>query len=103
MQLPCIKFINYLLTYLIFIAILLTSVLYKPPEKFHRNKFSVEFPLHVSTFKNYSKNKDLKYRFIGEDFYMRKNTPYFLDVLAIVWLLGKSKFSIKCLILKSRK
>jgi hypothetical protein len=101
MQLPCIKFINYLLTYLIFIAILLTSVLYTPSEKIHRDKFSEEFPLHLSNFINYTQNKDLKYRFIAKDFYIRKHTPYFLDVLAIVWLLGKWNFNTKLIRLKS--
>ena len=92
MQLPCIKFVNYLLTYLIFVVILLTSVLYTPPEKIHRKKFSEEFPHYKLNFTSYTKNQKFKYRFIADDFYIRKEMPYTIDYIAIIWLFGKKNF-----------
>ena len=89
MKQPCIKFVTFLLTYLVFVGILLASSLNTYGEKIKRAKFSTEYPFYLENFTHYATSEQLKYRFIAEDFYIRVNKPFTIDIIACIWFFGK--------------
>ena len=89
MKQPCIKFITFILTYLFFLGILLATSLYTTGEKIERVKFSEGYSSYLANFTHYTGNEHLKYRFIAEDFYIRVNKPFTIDLIACIWFFGK--------------
>ena len=88
MSLPYIKFITNILSYLLFIVLIVISSLKDPDNERHRDKFSVIYRDRVDIFEHYVENHDLIYRFHVNDFYFRKDEPFVVDIIICVWLLG---------------
>ncbi len=88
MSLPYIKFITNILSYLLFIVLIVISSLKDPNNEMKRDKFSVVYHDRVEIFENYVENHDLTYRFEVHDFFIRNEEPFVVDVIICVWLLG---------------
>jgi hypothetical protein len=88
MSLPFIKFITNILSYLIFVILIVISSLKNPDNQKHRDKFSVVYHDRLDIFKHYVENHDLTYRFQVDDFYFRKDQVFVVDIIICVWLLG---------------
>lgn len=89
MSLPCIKFITLTTSYLCFIAMIIFTSLQFASDQKMAVSFSSLFPMYVQNFTNYSSNENLKYRFVASDFYLRRTTINDLDIVIVIWLLGK--------------
>lgn len=87
MSLPCVKFITFITSYLLFISMLVANGIQFDYDETNNLKFSETYPQFFDNFTNYF-NSDLTYKFEVNDFYIRKNKPSKLDYAVCVWLIG---------------
>lgn len=88
MRQPCIKFVSYIISYLVLVGLLVISTLQFSDEEANKQKFSDCFPTFLNNFTNYANNERLTYRFEVSDFYLRMEKPTLLDMIISVWILG---------------
>ncbi|CAF0714386.1 unnamed protein product [Brachionus calyciflorus] len=87
MSLPCIKFLTFTISYILFISMLIYNGIQFDNEEKSRLKFSQTYPEQFENFTQYFE-ADLKIKFEARDFYIRKSQPNNLDLAICIWLLG---------------
>ena len=88
MCLPCIKFMCNVLSYILFVVLVITASLEFASAEIGRDKFSEVYSIYLENYTAYANNEELKYRFETSDFYIRRNTPTYVDIVFCIWLLG---------------
>ena len=99
MNLPCVKFISHLASYLSFISMVIASNLRFANEEKRLERFSLKYSDYFSNFTEYAEKVDLVYQVDFQDFYIRPYKPSDLDVLITIWVLGQTWHEIKKLFL----
>lgn len=88
MSLPCIKFVSFTVSYIVFACMVVLSSLRFGENYSNLEQFSRTYPERFENYTNYFENPHLKYRFVVKDFFIRPNEPNILDLLICIWLLG---------------
>ena len=91
---PCIKYFSHILTYIIFIGMIIGSSLKFREEQQNCERFSLKFPQFNHTFYLYTLNKFLKHHFPVNDFYIRMQSPSNLDYCINLWVAGNLNNSL---------
>lgn len=84
---PCIKFIAYTTSYIVFVGLVVISSLRFPNDDLTDYKFSEHFELRMINFTNYV-NSNLTYHFQVNDFMIRDNQPNIIDCFITIWIFG---------------
>ena len=88
MHLPCIKFITFTISYIIFLVLIIATSLRLDYDFSTFIQFSKVYPDRVLNYTNYIKNEAISIRFIPTDFYLRSDSPVTLDLVVCIWLFG---------------
>lgn len=85
---PCIKFIAYTTSYIVFIGLVVISSLRFPSDDLTDYKFSEHYETRFENFSSYV-HSNLTYRFQVDDFIIRDSQPNVIDCFITIWILGK--------------
>lgn len=85
---PYIKFISFTVSYLAFIVLLIISDLQYASDEDMDEKLSVIFSQYYPYYLRYINNTNLTYRFPATDMYIRRDMPYFIDIIICIWVFG---------------
>lgn len=88
MHLPCIKFISFTISYIIFLVLIIATSLRLDYDFSTFIQFSKVYPDRVLNYTDYIKNEAISIRFIPTDFYLRSDSPVTLDLVVCIWLFG---------------
>lgn len=85
---PLIKFVNHLISYFIFIFLIISTRSEYINQEIQSEKLSILYPNRSELFKTYALNENLKYRFNTTDFYFRSDNLDKIDILISIWIVG---------------
>lgn len=89
-----VKFISHLVSYLVFIGMIIASSLRLSKAEMQLEKFSCKYSELFKNYTEYINKSELAYQPAFTDFYIRPYMPSDLDIAISVWILGKNQNKI---------